>query len=51
MDMTRAGANLYSSKLEFSGPITGSSGPPLWLSFVDGFSSSEELKDLVVYIP
>ena len=39
-----------SSNLVFSGPGTGSSGPSLWLSFIDGFSSSEELKDLVMYV-
>ena len=41
----------FSSKLVFHGPSTGSGGPPLWFSFVGGFSSVEELKDIVVYIP
>ena len=40
-----------SSKLVFSGPRTGSGGPPLWLSFVGSFSSAEELEDIVMYIP
>ena len=30
-----------SSKLVFSGPGTGSGGPPLWFSFVEGFRSAE----------
>ena len=40
-----------SSKLVFRSPRTGSGGPPLWLSFVGGFSSAEELKDIISYIP
>ena len=40
-----------SSKLVFSGPRTGSGGPPLMLSFVEGFSSAERLKDIGMYIP
>ena len=30
---------------------TGSGGPPLWFSFFGGFSSAEELKDIVICIP
>ena len=29
---------------------TGSGGPPLWFSFVGGFNSAEELKDVLLYI-
>ena len=40
-----------SSKLAFSGGSTSSGDPPLWFSFVGGFNSAEELKDVVMYIP
>ena len=36
-----------SSELVFTGPWTCSGGPPLWLSFVGGFSSA----NIVMYIP
>ena len=39
-----------SSKLVFSGSGTDSGGPSLWFPFVGGFSSAEELKDMVMYI-
>ena len=40
-----------SSKLVFSGPRTGSGGPPLLFSSVGGFCSAEELKDTVLHVP
>ena len=32
-------ANFHSSELVLSGPRAGSGGPPLWFSFLRGFSS------------
>ena len=46
----RVDASFHSSYLVFSGLRTGSGGAPLWFSFVEGFSSAEDLKDIVMYI-
>ena len=49
---TRVDASFHSSsELVFSSPRTGSGSPPLWLSFVWGFPSAEELRDTVLSIP
>ena len=37
----RVETNFHSSELVWSGPRTGSGGPPLWLSFLRGFSSAD----------
>ena len=39
------------SKLVFSGPKTGSGGPPLLFLLTGGVSSTEEHKDTVMYSP
>ena len=38
-----------SSKVVFSDPRPGFVGLPVWFSFVGGFSSTEALKDIVIF--